>query len=407
MSRGKMDNLYFRGKVLYMKFTFMGQYVHRSTGTDDPKLAALAIKKAQKEIYEKVMQVVPEVPVVTLNKAIEDVWSERWQKNRSGLQSYNQAYVVAEILDGSTPVHTIDTKKVREIQAELRKELECAESTVNRYMAAFRTVMLHASESYNFKAPKFTLSKEPEGRIRVYSLEEEAAILGWFTQHKAYDMADLTAVLLDTGFRLSEALGIGKRNEEGKLISEMRLNLRTLSSWENKTALPRTIPMTSRVHSILSRRGDQPFHLTKGQAKDKWLPMRAALGLDEDSDRHACRHTCASRLLEAGRTLKEVQEWLGHTDIKTTQRYLHTAPHAFSQMAKCLEGVTESVTNVVLKVPPTGTAVSIKSLNVFDFNRARVAELADAPDLGSGTARYRSSSLLSRTIYFSGSSESF
>ena len=31
---------------------------------------------------------------------------------------------------------------------------------------------------------------------------------------------------------------------------------------------------------------------------------------------------------------------------------------------------------------------------------ARVAELADAPDLGSGTARYRSSSLLSRTIFY-------
>ena len=33
---------------------------------------------------------------------------------------------------------------------------------------------------------------------------------------------------------------------------------------------------------------------------------------------HELRHTCASIMLAKGHTLKEVQEWLGHSDIKTT-----------------------------------------------------------------------------------------
>lgn len=33
---------------------------------------------------------------------------------------------------------------------------------------------------------------------------------------------------------------------------------------------------------------------------------------------HSLRHSCASMLLSRGFTLKDVQEWLGHTDIKMT-----------------------------------------------------------------------------------------
>jgi site-specific recombinase XerD len=35
------------------------------------------------------------------------------------------------------------------------------------------------------------------------------------------------------------------------------------------------------------------------------------------------RHSYASFLVNAGRTLYEVQRLLGHTQIKTTQRYAH------------------------------------------------------------------------------------
>lgn len=39
---------------------------------------------------------------------------------------------------------------------------------------------------------------------------------------------------------------------------------------------------------------------------------------------HTFRHTCASLLFEAGRNVKQVQEWLGHSDAGfTLQRYVH------------------------------------------------------------------------------------
>ena len=52
-------------------------------------------------------------------------------------------------------------------------------------------------------------------------------------------------------------------------------------------------------------------------------PTRDAVGMPWVSF-HTFRHTCASLLFEAGRNVKQVQEWLGHADPSFTLRtYVH------------------------------------------------------------------------------------
>lgn len=41
---------------------------------------------------------------------------------------------------------------------------------------------------------------------------------------------------------------------------------------------------------------------------------------------HVLRHTFASHLAMNGRSLKEIQELLGHSDIRQTMRYAHLTP---------------------------------------------------------------------------------
>jgi site-specific recombinase XerD len=53
-----------------------------------------------------------------------------------------------------------------------------------------------------------------------------------------------------------------------------------------------------------------------------WDTARKKAGLS-DLRIHDLRHSFASALINSGRSLYEVQKILGHTQVKTTQRYSH------------------------------------------------------------------------------------
>ena len=73
-----------------------------------------------------------------------------------------------------------------------------------------------------------------------------------------------------------------------------------------------------------------------------WDTARCAAGL-KDVKMHSLRHAFASFLVNSGRTLYEVQHLLGHTQIKTTQRYSHlsqnTLMDATNAAARAVGGV--------------------------------------------------------------------
>ena len=52
---------------------------------------------------------------------------------------------------------------------------------------------------------------------------------------------------------------------------------------------------------------------------------------------HDLRHSFASQLVSAGRSLKEVQELLGHESIQVTMRYAHLAPERMRDAVAVLD----------------------------------------------------------------------
>ena len=188
------------------------------------------------------------------------------------------------------------------------------------------------------------LRKESKGRIRVISKDEETTMVNLLrnTQHSNrrefyYDVADLVEVLIDTGMRLSEALTLAGQ--------DVNFDSNLIHIWINKGERPRSVPMTNRVGSVLKRRlegnVDNPFNLTVFQSDKAWAWAREEMGLKNDTEFiiHALRHTCASRLVNAGVDLYVVKEWLGHSSIQVTERYAHLAPHKLAHAAMILDGL--------------------------------------------------------------------
>ncbi len=54
---------------------------------------------------------------------------------------------------------------------------------------------------------------------------------------------------------------------------------------------------------------------------------------------HGLRHSFASNLVSAGVPIQQVQIWLGHSTVSTTEIYAHLAPRSGDQHIQALAGL--------------------------------------------------------------------
>jgi integrase len=91
---------------------------------------------------------------------------------------------------------------------------------------------------------------------------------------------------------------------------------------------------------------------TEGSLRRLWQRVRKALGLGKDLRLYdASRHSYASNLVNSGVSLFKVSKLLGHTSMKTTEKYAHAD----------LEHLRLEIGKVSLKERPTVTRLSLKS----------------------------------------------
>ncbi|MDP9222358.1 MAG: site-specific integrase [Actinomycetota bacterium] len=117
---------------------------------------------------------------------------------------------------------------------------------------------------------------------------------------------------------------------------------------------PRTLRITAQLAAALATRiktwgigpdellfanqAGQPISRSTFRAR-VWLPAVKATGLDFHPRWHDIRHTNASWLLTGGADLKTVMDRLGHSQLSTTQQYLHTLPNTDDTALQALEKV--------------------------------------------------------------------
>ncbi len=76
-----------------------------------------------------------------------------------------------------------------------------------------------------------------------------------------------------------------------------------------------------------------------------WKPAVQRSGVDFPVRMHDLRHAHASWLLAGGADLKTVMERMGHSQIMTTQKYLHTLPDADDKALAAFEAVRKRATS--------------------------------------------------------------
>ncbi|MFN0263810.1 tyrosine-type recombinase/integrase [Tepidamorphus sp. 3E244] len=219
------------------------------------------------------------------------------------------------------------------IRAEFRKRGN-KNSTINRKLACVgKLLRKHHKRGQLDRLPDLTKYPERNARVRYLSPEEEAAlfeVMDW--QNPQY--GQLCRFLVDSGARVGEAIGLKWTD-----VSDHQCIF-----WETKTNSPRTVPLTSAaMAAIESQRGTEPggpfASVRYCNFRNAWVRAKSRVGLADDTQvvPHILRHTCASRLAQAGVDIKRIQEFLGHRTMTMTLRYAHLAPSHLDQCARALE----------------------------------------------------------------------
>lgn len=235
--------------------------------------------------------------------------------------------------------HTaFDDELVDLLVKEFRKKNN-SNATVNRKLSALYKLLRKAERMGQIpRLPTYLRLKERNGRIRFLSQEEEAALFGAIGRSSP-DFERLCVFLVDSGARVGEALDLKWTDIQGG----------NATFWITKSGRSRTVPLTKRARQAACeapRTGNSgPFSMIDYQKfRYHWNRARQTVGLGDDAQvvPHILRHTCASRLVQAGIDLRRVQTFLGHQTIQMTLRYAHLATNDLAQCAAALEARNET-----------------------------------------------------------------
>lgn len=240
-----------------------------------------------------------------------------WEGTTNVKPAWAHIAMIGDIIGQDTRLDTVTTQTIDKIIVELKKRGK-KDATINRYLSHFRTFLKWGRGRGYVTTPEasivFQWRTEKKGRIRWLSPQEEVELQKLLPRN----VWMLVKVAIETGCRRAELLNAQLKDIDGNL----------LSLWDTKTDKPRTIPMGPKTTEMLRELITKKIMPTARVLRYHWELARFDMNLTDDKDFvfHACRHTRATRLLDAGVNVFVIQEWLGHSQIETTKRYTHVKP---------------------------------------------------------------------------------
>jgi integrase len=307
---------------------------------------------AEAELAKALLKIEPEKargPGITLAQAADRYLASKARKRTIEADRRQLDLLKAEFGE-ETPLAEITASRISEYKAKrlaaVRKigagettvERRLTAAAVNRPLALLRHLLRLAHEEWGelSTVPKIRTEKEPEGRLRWLTEDEATRLLAACRKSRNTALADLVEFCLFTGLRQGEALGLTwDRVDRSRGVVRLELT---------KSGRRREVPLGLNADAVLARRWtDGAKGYVFGSCKwnsfrSAWEAALAAAGI-ESFRFHDLRHTFASWLVQRGRTLKEVQEALGHQTITMTMRYSHLAPDHLRAAVAALDGM--------------------------------------------------------------------
>lgn len=255
-------------------------------------------------------------------------------------------------LDAVTPDDVVDLVSLMQAgdrPGGLRRTKPLSPKTIRNAIGTLNALMAHAQRKGWVAANPVVQvdlpAVAPDEDIRFLEPAEVDAVAA-ATAPGVYQHVDralyITAAM--TGLRQGELIALRWRDVDwtaGKIRVRQNYVLGEFGTPKSRRST-RSVPMSDRVAGELDRlcqasrrQGDDDLvfadpatggPLAKAAVLRRFRKALRAAHLDDTHVFHDLRHTFGTRMAAAGVAMRTLQEWMGHRDIATTQRYADYAP---------------------------------------------------------------------------------
>ncbi|MBW2056063.1 MAG: tyrosine-type recombinase/integrase [Deltaproteobacteria bacterium] len=246
---------------------------------------------------------------------------------------------------GGKRVSQISRMDVERYKRERRQEIEAKGRTglasVNRELA----LLSHAFNVAKLPNPVRGVKRFPEfGRERFLTEDEESRMFEALAEVEP-DLEPLFRVLINAGYRVGEVLAL--RNDPEMVnfrAGWIRIPRMVRKGKKRDVVTPLNDVLTESLKRAIRNgkvaKGEVIFPYTVWHLDRVWQKVRRLAGLGEDVRIHDLRHTFGSRAgSQAHDDPYAVQELMGHSDFRTTQKYIHVDMARKRAIMKRLEKV--------------------------------------------------------------------
>lgn len=354
---GRWEGRYIKGyqneKTIY-GYVFGKSYVEAK----EKKAVAMAALSAS----------VKELPLVAEQPFMRDIGT-RWLEN---LKFTGKSSTIVKYLNqlenhifpyfGDIRINDITNHDIMVFSQDLFRSKGLASKTVADILSRLKSIrkfaLIHGYD-VKFIPDCVTIPQEME-TIRVLSFEEQESLIRYLREHLDFSSLGIL-VCLFTGIRLGELCALKwsdiSLDEQEIYVRRTMQRLKNLDgSSERKTHIEidvpkskasiRTIPIPNTIMEELRAAYTEDAYLLTGHAKLFMEPRTMENRFKKIMEKcgitcatvHTCRHSYATRCIEAGFDIKSLSEMLGHANVNITlNRYVHPTMRHKHENAKKLD----------------------------------------------------------------------
>lgn len=270
-------------------------------------------------------------------------------------------HIIPEI--GMLQLQKLTSDDIQQLITDMKDKKGYSHSTVKKVYDCLRQVLNHAVIKGDLDKNPILLVKMPDKRqfpqkeIRFFNREECIAIIEeadrtFSSGRPIYVYADAFVLMLNTGIRMGEAIGLEKRDwdreaktlhirrnvqsvlrrgADGETVGGKQLVYNTTKTYSSDRVLPLNKRATEALERLCAKYPDCPYIIA--DSKQKVVPperlertfyyLLKNVGI-EKTGLHSLRHTFASTLFAQKVDVKTISKLLGHASIQITlDTYIH------------------------------------------------------------------------------------